>query len=193
MNTKLQKISSHRIISVPHFKSSFDWLQGHVLFSCVLSFKLNHILVNGLFTSWIHCQTDCLINIWPYSPCFIPFFMKFLLSTKCRAVRISKKRHYIRQNVYSKTIIFTRIITNTRKSMICHKQSRRLCCRLEAQPLQVRHKQECGRGFILLLPQAAALPRFDSGSDVVKPASRFVIQNRQTSCSMWFLMYGTRY
>ena len=41
-----------------------------------------------------------------------------------------------------------------------------------------------GQGFILLLPQADVLPRSDSGSDV-KPALSFIIQNCQTSCSMW--------
>ena len=51
--------------------------------------------------------------------------------------------------------------------------------------IQVRQKQDWGRGFILLLPQAAVLPGSDAGNDVVKPASGFVIQNRQTSCSMW--------
>ena len=55
----------------------------------------------------------------------------------------------------------------------------------EEHLLQVRHKQDWGRGFILLLPQAAALPESDAGSDVIKPASSFVIQNRQTSCSVW--------
>ena len=37
-----------------------------------------------------------------------------------------------------------------------------------------------GRGFILLLPQTAVLPGSDAGSDVIKPASSFVIQKRQT-------------
>ena len=37
---------------------------------------------------------------------------------------------------------------------------------------------------------AAALPGSDAGSDVIKPASSFVIQNRQTACSMWCPMYG---
>ena len=50
-----------------------------------------------------------------------------------------------------------------------------------------------GRGFILLLPHAAVLPESDAASDVIKPASSFVIQNRQTSCSMWCPMYGARY
>ena len=45
----------------------------------------------------------------------------------------------------------------------------------------------------LLLPQAALLAESDAGSDVVKPASSFVIQNRQTSCFMWCPMYGARY
>ena len=59
----------------------------------------------------------------------------------------------------------------------------------EGYPLKVRHKQDWGRGFILLLPQTAALPESDAGSGVIKPASSFVIQNRQTSCSMWCPMY----
>ena len=52
--------------------------------------------------------------------------------------------------------------------------------RLEGHPLQVRHKQDWVRGFILLLPQVAVLPRSDAGSGVNKPALSFVIQNRQT-------------
>ena len=43
-------------------------------------------------------------------------------------------------------------------------------------PLQVRHKQDWVHGFIFLLPQAAVLPGSDAGSDVVKPASSFVLQ-----------------
>ena len=58
--------------------------------------------------------------------------------------------------------------------------------------LQVRHKQDWDRGFILLLPQTAALPESDAGSSVIKPASSFVIQNRQTSYSMWCPMYRAR-
>ena len=63
---------------------------------------------------------------------------------------------------------------------------------LEKHPLQVRHKQDWSLEFIFLLPQTAALRESDAGSDVVKPVSSFIIQNRQTSCSMWFPMYGTR-
>ena len=37
----------------------------------------------------------------------------------------------------------------------------------EGHPLQVRHKQDWGRGFILLLPQTAALPESDAGSGVI--------------------------
>ena len=54
----------------------------------------------------------------------------------------------------------------------------------EKYPLQVRHKQNWGQGFIHLLTQAAVLPESDADSDVIKPASSFVIQNRQTLCSM---------
>ena len=46
-----------------------------------------------------------------------------------------------------------------------------------------------GQGFILLLHQTAVLPESDVGNDVIKPASGFVGQNRQTSCSMWCPMY----
>ena len=62
----------------------------------------------------------------------------------------------------------------------------------EGHPLQVRHKQDWGRRFIILLPQTAALPESDAVSGVIKPASSFVIQNRQTSCSMWCPMYKAR-
>ena len=72
----------------------------------------------------------------------------------------------------------------------CVSRRRHRC--LEKYPLQVRHKQNWGRGFILLLPQTAALPESDAGLDVIKPASSFVIQNRQTSCSMWCPMYRAR-
>ena len=39
------------------------------------------------------------------------------------------------------------------------------CRRLERNQLQVKHKQDWDRGFILLLPQAAVLPGSDAGSD----------------------------
>ena len=44
---------------------------------------------------------------------------------------------------------------------------------LEGHPLQVRHKQNWGRGFILLLPQAAALLESDAGSGVIKASIEF--------------------
>ena len=62
----------------------------------------------------------------------------------------------------------------------------------EGHPVQVRHKQDWGRGFIVLLPQTAALSELYAGSGVIKPASSFVIQNRQTLCSMWCPMYRAR-
>ena len=61
----------------------------------------------------------------------------------------------------------------------------------EGHPLQVRHKQDWGRGFILLLPQTVALAESDAGSGVIKAASSFVIQNCQR-CSMWRPMYRAR-
>ena len=39
--------------------------------------------------------------------------------------------------------------------------------------------------IIHLLPQTAVLSGLYAGSNVVKPASSFVIQNCQTSCSVW--------
>ena len=37
----------------------------------------------------------------------------------------------------------------------------------------------------------AALARLDAGSGGVKPTSSCVIQNLQTSCSSWYIMYET--
>ena len=76
------------------------------------------------------------------------------------------------------------------KVLACNLHICRRRRRLERYSLQVRHKQDWGREFILLLPQAAVLPGSDADSDVVKPASGFVIQNRQTLCSMWCPMYS---
>ena len=67
----------------------------------------------------------------------------------------------------------------------------------------VRHKQDWGQGFILLLPQAAVLPRSDAGSNVVKPAlsfyhpklSDFVLHEvpdlwgMLLECDLWFVQY----
>ena len=44
-------------------------------------------------------------------------------------------------------------------------------------------KQDLGRGFILLLPQAAVLAGSDANSDSTKSVSSFVIQSHQISCS----------
>ena len=79
-----------------------------------------------------------------------------------------------------------------REEILTFLEQKNIHRRLKRYPLQVRHKQDWGRGFILLLPQTAALPGSDAGSDVIKPASSFVIQNRQTSCSMWCPMYRAR-
>ena len=45
----------------------------------------------------------------------------------------------------------------------------------------------------LLLPQAVVLLGSDAGSDVIKSASSFVIQNYQTFCFVCCLMYRARY
>ena len=73
--------------------------------------------------------------------------------------------------------------------------------RLEEHPLQVRHKQDWSRRFIVLLPQAAVLPGSDAGSDVIKTVSGFVIQNVRLPApygarcmvpDVWGPMYGAR-
>ena len=75
-------------------------------------------------------------------------------------------------------VISVDLISKLDKQMIpCNGRHRRL----EGHPFQVRHKQHYNRRFILLLPQTAVLPRSNAGSDVIKSASSFVIQNRQTS------------
>ena len=87
------------------------------------------------------------------------------------------------------------MLRNMQDFVICSRdtiKTAQVCC-LKGHPLQVRQKQDWGRGFNLLLPQAAVLPESDAGSGAIKPVSGFVIQNRQTSCSMWCPMYGTRY
>ena len=86
---------------------------------------------------------------------------------------------------------------SNKKIRACHKNkkfqlNKLLSSLFEGYPLQVRHKQDWFQGFILLLLQAAALPESDAGSSVIKPALSFVIQNRQTSCSMWCPMYRAR-
>ena len=48
-----------------------------------------------------------------------------------------------------------------------------LCSSFEGHPLQVRHKQDWDREFILLLPQTAVLPESDAVSSVIKPALSF--------------------
>ena len=48
------------------------------------------------------------------------------------------------------------------------------CHRLGGHSLLVRHKQDGGRRFILLLPYAAVLPGSDAGRNGVMPASGFV-------------------
>ena len=53
--------------------------------------------------------------------------------------------------------------------------SRRQHRRLEGHPFLVSHNQDWGRGFNLLLPQAAVLPRSDAGRDGVEPTLNSVI------------------
>ena len=95
-------------------------------------------------------------------------------------------------SVKTSSSVITRPVAKLCLILEFHKETGRRRRLFEGHPLQARHKQNWGRGFILLLPQTAALPGSDAGSDVVKPASSFVIQNRQTACSMWCPMYGAR-
>ena len=85
----------------------------------------------------------------------------------------------------TKNFLFSREVALLFTFLLLKQLSLNLSSSFEGYPLHVKHKQDWGRGFILLLPLTAALPGSDAGSDVIKPASSFVIQNRQTSCSMW--------
>ena len=57
--------------------------------------------------------------------------------------------------------------------------------------IRANNNQSHGRGSILLPPRAAVLPRLDAGNGGVKPTSSCVIQNLQTTCSSWYMMYET--
>ena len=118
----------------------------------------------------------------------------------CAALGSSQKSYFApNTNSNLQNILF--VFTNVRKSgSACMANTEIMCWSrhpvqsssaslFKGHPLQIRHKQDWGQGFILLLPQTAALPESDAGSGVIKPASSFVIQNRQTSCSMWCPMY----
>ena len=50
----------------------------------------------------------------------------------------------------------------------------------EGYPLQVRHKQNWGRGFILLLPQTAALPESDNQMLAVVSLSQHRVSSSKT-------------
>ena len=65
--------------------------------------------------------------------------------------------------------------------------------RLVRHPNSIRAitNQSQGRGSILLPPRAAVRLRLDAGGGDVKPTSSCVIQNLQTSCSSWYMMYET--
>ena len=66
--------------------------------------------------------------------------------------------------------------------------------RLISHPNSIRAStnQSQGRGSILLPSRAAVLPRLDADSGGVKTTSSCVIQNLQTSCSSWYMMYETK-
>ena len=59
---------------------------------------------------------------------------------------------------------------------------------MEGHRLWVKHKQSLGQRFILVLPEAATLPGSDAGSDVVEPATGFVIRPQtpfHVHCRLW--------
>ena len=59
--------------------------------------------------------------------------------------------------------------------------------RLKRYPLP-----EWGRGFILLLPQAAALPGSDAGSDVIKPLASIEFRHPKPSDLVLHVMPDVR-
>ena len=63
--------------------------------------------------------------------------------------------------------------------------------RVEGHPSRSDTNRTEAEGLFFYYPRL--LPGSDAASDVVKPELSFVIQNRQTSCSMWCLIYEVRY
>ena len=81
--------------------------------------------------------------------------------------------------------------------VMCRRRNLKEMCdrrrhRLKWYPLQVRHKQDWGRGFILLLPQTAALPELDAGSGVIKPASSSKTARPCASCGARCIGHAVR-
>ena len=108
---------------------------------------------------------------------------------KCRSINCQFMKKYTNRNQNnSKTLQFTNCSTlqhtdtiennlntlhirvYTQNSVNCSSSSSPSSS-FEGYPLQVRHKQDWGRWFILLLPQTAAPPESDAGSGVIKPVS----------------------
>ena len=54
-----------------------------------------------------------------------------------------------------------------------------------------QHKSRPGPKVYPFTIQGCALPRLDAGRGGVKPISSCAIQNLQTSCSSWYMMYET--
>ena len=61
---------------------------------------------------------------------------------------------------------------------------------MESHRLWVKHKHNWGQRFILLLSQAATLSGSDAASDVVEPASYFIVENHQTAYSISCAMHA---
>ena len=138
--------------------------------------------------SFEHVSINLIGPITPASDKGQCYILNFLDSGQPRGVLFknieTKTAAEALLNLYNRVRIQKKVLSN-----LGTRHRRR---RLERYPLQVRHKQDWGRGFVLLLTQAAALPGSDAGSGVVKPAPGFVIQNHQTSCCMWCPMYRAR-
>ena len=79
---------------------------------------------------------------------------------------------------YLRNLIFNQV---TKYKQLKAQIPKKTSCSLKTIHSRSNTNMTGARGFILLLPQTAALPGSDAGSGVIKPASSFVIQNCQTS------------
>ena len=131
-----------------------------------------HICLAGTSMSVRDCASSDMVTLGLES-----HFIPLKLSNKTKFLLLGRTSQRLEEQIRQHV---SKLIGNRRRR------------RLKRYRLQVRDKQYWGRGFILLLHQTAALPGSDAGGGSIKPASSFVIQNRQTSCSMWCPMYRAR-
>ena len=158
-----------KVVTVLQAQETEDKKKGKKIDFIINNLKL---LVNKNFTVKDYCFA---VGSFPH--CNYQVLREYLVLPSRRKLQAVVSSVNVK-DILSKT--FAKLQKPQQKNVVLSSSS----SSFEGHPLQARHKQNWGRGFILLLPQTAALPESDAGSDVIKPASSFVIQNRQTACSM---------